>query len=108
MTETETETEKKDEGKTYVADTRSEIEKLRDEFTEQFATLKTSYEKTAAEQKETIEKLTKENQDLQRALIRSVTIDPQPTSHEPTAEELYQKKIDELSKKSLTIMKNRG
>ena len=57
---TETETEKKDEGKTYVADTRSEIEKLRDEFTEQFATLKTSYEKTAAEQKETIETLTKE------------------------------------------------
>lgn len=108
MTETETKTEKKDEGKTYVADTRSEIEKLRDEFTEQFATLKTSYEKTAAEQKETIEKLTKENQDLQRALIRSVTIDPQPASKEPTAEELYQKQIDELSKKSLEILKNRG
>ena len=103
-----TETEKKAEGQSSETDTRSEIEKLRDEFTEQFATLKTSYEKTAAEQKETIEKLTKENQDLQRALIRSVTIDPQPTSHEPTAEELYQKRIEELSKKSLTIMKNRG
>ena len=74
-----TETEKKAEGQSSETDTRSEIEKL-----------------------------TKENQDLQRALIRSVTIDPQPTSHEPTAEELYQKKIDELSKKSLTIMKNRG
>ena len=105
---TETETEKKDEGKTYVADTRSEIEKLRDEFTEQFATLKTSYEKTAAEQKETIEKLTKENQDLQRALIRSVTIDPQPAVHEPTEEELYQKRVQEYSKKSLEILKNRG
>ena len=103
-----TETEKKAEGQTSETDTRSEIEKLRDEFTEQFATLKTSYEKTAAEQKETIEKLTKENQDLQRALIRSVTLDPQPTSHEPTAEELYQKRIQEYSKKSLEILKNRG
>ena len=103
-----TETEKKAEEQISATDTRSEIEKLRDEFTEQFATLKTSYEKTAAEQKETIEKLTKENQDLQRALIRSVTIDPQPASHEPTADELYQKRIEELSKKSLTIMKNRG
>ena len=103
-----TETEKKDEGQSSGTDTRSEIEKLRDEFTAQFATLKTSYEKTAAEQKETIEKLTKENQDLQRALIRSVTLDPQPASKEPTAEELYQKRIDELSKKSLAIMKNRG
>ena len=103
-----TETEKKDEGQSSGTDTRSEIEKLRDEFTEQFATLKTSYEKTAAEQKETIEKLTKENQDLQRALIRSVTLDPQPTSHEPTAEELYQKRIQEYSKKSLEILKNRG
>ena len=103
-----TETEKKAEGQSSGTDTRSEIEKLRDEFTEQFATLKTSYEKTAAEQKETIEKLTKENQDLQRALIRSVTLDPQPTSHEPTAEELYQKRIQEYSKKSLEILKNRG
>ena len=103
-----TETEKKAEGQSSETDTRSEIEKLRDEFTEQFATLKTSYEKTAAEQKETIEKLTKENQDLQRALIRSVTIDPQPAPHEPTAEELYQKQIGELSKKSLEILKNRG
>lgn len=103
-----TETEKKAEGQSSETDKRSEIEKLRDEFTEQFATLKTSYEKTAAEQKETIEKLTKENQDLQRALIRSVTIDPQPASREPTAEELYKKQIDELSKKSLEILKNRG
>lgn len=103
-----TETEKKAEDQTSAGDTRSEIEKLRDEFTEQFATLKTSYEKTAAEQKETIEKLTKENQDLQRALIRSVTIDPQPASHEPTEEELYQKRIQEYSKKSLEILKNRG
>lgn len=103
-----TETEKKVEDQTSAKDTRSEIEKLRDEFTEQFTTLKTSYEKTAAEQKETIEKLTKENQDLQRALIRSVTIDPQPASKEPTVEELYQKRIDDLSKKSLEIMKNRG
>ena len=103
-----TETEKKAEGQSSETDTRSEIEKLRDEFTEQFATLKTSYEKTAAEQKETIEKLTKENQDLQRALIRSVTIDPQPASHELTEEELYQKRIQEYSKKSLEILKNRG
>lgn len=103
-----TETEKKAEDQTSAKDTRSEIEKLRDEFTEQFATLKTSYEKTAAEQKETIEKLTKENQDLQRALIRSVTIDPQPASHEPTPEELYQERIKKYSKKSLEILKNRG
>ena len=85
---------------------KSEVERLRDEFSEQFATLKNSYEKTAAEQKDLIETLKKENEDLHRALIRSVTFDPQPApSKEKTEDELYQERIAELAKKSLEIQK---
>ena len=85
---------------------KSEVERLRDEFSDQFATLKNSYEKTAAEQKELIETLKKENEDLHRALIRSVTLDPQPAPpKEKTEDELYQEHIAELAKKSLEIQK---
>ena len=89
-----------DDKKTETSE-KSEVERLRDEFSDQFNTLKTSYEKTAAEQKELIESLKKENEDLHRALIRSVTMDPQPAQKQKTEEELYQERISELAKKSL-------
>ena len=84
---------------------KTEIEKLRDEFSEQFSTLKNSYEKTAAEQADTIASLKKENEDLRRALIRNVTIDPSPQPIEKTPEQLEKEKIQSLSQKSLEILK---
>lgn len=88
------------------ASEKSEVERLRDEFSDQFATLKNSYEKTAAEQKELIETLKKENEDLHRALIRSVTLDPQlAPAKEKTEEELHQEYIAKLAKRSLEIQK---
>jgi len=84
---------------------KSEIEKLRDEFSEQFSTLKNSYEKTAAEQADTIASLKKENEDLRRALIRNVTIDPSPQPVEKTPEQIEREKIQALSAKSLEILK---
>ena len=98
MTEEEQQPEQRTEEK-------SEIEKLRDEFSEQFSTLKTSYEKTAAEQSETIASLKKENEDLRRALIRNVTIDPSPQPIEKTQEQLEKERIAALSQKSLEILK---
>lgn len=87
---------------------KSEIEKLRDEFQEQFNTIKTSYEKTAADLKESNDKLSKENEELRRALIRNTSMGT-PSGEPPkqkTEEELYQEKIAALSKKSLELLKS--
>ena len=85
------------------------ITKLRNEFQEQFSTLKETFETENKKNLETISKLTKENEDLHRALVRSAQLPPEQTKKEKTEEEIYQVKIAELSKKSIAYEKyNRG
>ena len=86
----------------------SEIEKLRNEFQEQFNTLKTSFaaeqEKSAAE----ISRLQKENEDLHRALIRSAQLPPEQTPVQKTEQEIYAENVAKWAKKSLEYEKVRG
>ena len=55
----------------------SPIEKLRNEFQEQFNTLQSSFSAELEKNKAEIERLQKENTDLNRALIRSAQLPPQ-------------------------------
>jgi len=85
------------------------ITKLRNEFQEQFSTLKTTFETENKKNLDLIDKLTKENEDLHRALIRSAQMPPAEPAPQKTEEELYAERIIELSKKSKMIEKrNRG
>jgi len=87
---------------------KSEVERLRDEFAEQFGTLKSSFEGQVAELTKQNEDLKKHNQDLERALLRSAVTEKQPNPEPPkekTPEELYQEEVQALSKKTLEIMK---
>lgn len=86
---------------------KSEVERLRDEFAEQFGTLKTSFEGQVAELTKQNEDLKKHNQELERALLRSAVTEKQSTPEPPkekTPEELYKEQVDVLSKKTLEIM----
>ena len=86
---------------------KSEVERLRDEFAEQFGTLKTSFEGQVAELTKQNEDLKKHNQELERALLRSAVTEKPPTPEPPkekTPEELYKEQVDALSKKTLEIM----
>ncbi len=85
------------------------ISKLRDEFQKEFSTLKETFETENKKNLETISKLTKENEDLHRALVRSAQLPPEQKPQEKTEQEIYQEKIAELSKKSIAYEKyNRG
>ena len=86
----------------------SEIEKLRNEFQEQFATLKTSFESELAKSKEENSALKKENEDLHRALVRSAQLPPQQAPVQKTEEELYAERISAIAAKSIAIEKARG
>lgn len=87
----------------------SEIEKLRNEFQEQFATMKASFaaeqEKSSAE----ISRLTKENEELHRALVRSALL---PKTEEApvqkTEEELRAEFVKKYAEKAIAIEKQRG
>ena len=81
------------------------IEKLRSEFQEHFTTLKNSFEEENKKNLETITKLTKENEDLHRALIRSAQMPAQEVTKPKSDEEIYKEKIAELSKKSIAYEK---
>lgn len=87
----------------------SEIEKLRNEFQEQFAAMKTSF---AAEQEKSnaeISRLTKENEELHRALVRSALL---PKTEEApvqkTEEELRAEFVKKYAEKAIAIEKQRG
>ena len=86
----------------------SEIEKLRNEFQEQFSTLKSSFETEINKSKEENAALRKENEDLHRALVRSAQLPPQQTPVQKTEEELYAEKIKQYAAKSLEYEKQRG
>ena len=86
----------------------SEIEKLRNEFQEQFATLKTSFESELKTKTDEITSLRKENEDLHRALVRSAQLPPQESPVQKTEQELYQERISAIAAKSLEYEKQRG
>ena len=103
MTETkETKTETS-EGEAPPAD--DAISKLRNEFQEQFNTMKETFAAENKKNLETISQLTKENEDLHRALVRSAQLPPEQTAKEKTPEEIYQEKIIALADKSIAIEK---
>lgn len=78
---------------------------LRNEFAEQFTALKTSYEEVTRQQTELINQLKEENDSLHRALIRSA-VTPQPAP-EKTPEQLYEDRIQQISRKALDMMAQR-
>ena len=86
----------------------SEIEKLRNEFQEQFSTLKTSFETELNKHKEENEALRKENESLHRALVRSAQLPPEKAPVQKTEEEIYQEKVAAIAAKALEYEKVRG
>ena len=84
---------------------KSDVEKLRDEFTAQFSTLKQSFESELNALKTENTSLKETNDELRRALVRSATTTPPAPAEQPkTEEQLYQEKIAELSKRTLERM----
>lgn len=80
------------------------VEALKAEFTKQFEDLKTSFSKELETLKQENETLKTQNNDLNRALVRSTVI---PTTEPPkpkTEEELYQEQINALAEKTLKRM----
>ena len=87
---------------------KSEIERLRDEFTEQFSAMKTSFQGQVDELSAQNEALKKHNQELERALLRSaVSPEPAPPSPEKTEEEKYKEEVELRSKRTLELMQQR-
>jgi len=84
---------------------KSDVEQLRDEFTAQFATLKSSFETELNTLKTENSQLKETNDELKRALVRSaITPAPEKQPEVKTEEELYKEQIAELSKKTLERM----
>lgn len=79
----------------------TEVEKLRDEFKQQFDALKESLQAENEQLKSKNEELIKHNQDLQRALIRSTTTpateEPQPKSED----QIYEERISAIADRVL-------
>ena len=87
------------------AEKKSDVEKLRDEFTAQFTTLKQSFETELTALKTENTSLKETNDELRRALVRSATTPaPAPAERPKTEEELYQERIADLSKRTLERM----
>lgn len=84
---------------------KSDVEKLRDEFTAQFSTLKQSFETELNALKTENTTLKESNDELKRALVRSA-INPAPEKKEETKteEQLYNEKIDGYRKRTLELM----
>lgn len=85
----------------------SPIETLRAEMNAQYAALKESFESALAEKDQLLSKLTEENKELHRAVVRSAFTAPVQPITEKTPEQLYQEQISALSKKTLRYMEYR-
>lgn len=74
------------------------IAQLRDEFAQQIGALKSSFEETNKKLTEENTSLKHQNEDLQRALVRSATV---PDEHHvvdpPSEEEIYRRKIEDIA-----------
>lgn len=86
----------------------SEIEKLRNEFQEQFATMKASFESELTKSTEEISRLTKENEELHRALVRSAQLPPAEVPVQKTEEDLRAEFVKKYAEKAIAIEKQRG
>lgn len=86
---------------------KSDVEKLRDEFTAEFSTLKQSFESELNALKTENTTLKESNDELKRALVRSA-INPAPEKKEApkTEAELYKETIERQSKRTLELMSN--
>lgn len=84
---------------------KSEVEKLRDEFAEQFSTMKTAFESQIAELSKSNEELRNHNSELQRALIRNATSEPAPAPREPTPEEQHQAVVADRVKRAQELQR---
>lgn len=73
------------------------LAEFKKEMAEQIATMKSAFESQIKELQETNEKLNKDKEDLQRALVRSATVAP-PSDPAPseTPEEKEKREYDEL------------
>lgn len=90
---------------TPVSDTQADaISKLRDEMTEQFAQLKSSFESEIAQRDSRITELTEQNTSLQRALVRSAMTEPTSAPKQKTEKEVYDETISALADKTLRYM----
>ena len=84
---------------------KSDVEKLRDEFTAQFVTLKQSFETELTALKTENTSLKETNDEHRRAQVRSATtLAPAPAENPKTEEELYQENIANRSKRTLERM----
>lgn len=72
------------------------VVQLRDEMSQQFNELKTSFEASLKEKDDIIAQLKEQNVGLQRALVRSAVMDPPKQDEPKTPEEIYQ---DTLNKR---------
>lgn len=88
--------------------TVSEIEKLRNEFQEQFNTMKTTFAAELEKSTSEIQRLQKENEDLHRALVRSAQLPPAEAPVQKTEEEIYKENVAKWAAKSLEYEKIRG
>lgn len=80
------------------------VEALKAEFQTQFEALKAEFNDQLNQLKSENESLRTQNNDLNRALVRS-SLAPAPKEPEPkTEEQLYRERIDELAKRTLDRM----
>lgn len=92
-----------DQPKEQVA-TENPVEVLRNEFQAQFTAMRESFDAQLKQLTSENESLKTQNNDLQRALVRSATV---PATEQPapkTEEQLYAEQIDALAKKTLQRM----
>lgn len=80
--------------------TDNAYETLRNEMQAQYNSLKESFEHSNLEKDELIAQLKSQNEDLQRALVRSAFTVPQPSEQPKTEEQLYQDKINAILDKA--------
>ena len=87
------------------SETSDLIAQLRDEFATQINDLKISTKQAIEERDAEITRLTTENADLKRSLIRDAITNPDPKPVEKSAEDIYKENIDKLAAKTIAYMK---
>lgn len=70
------------------------------EMQTQYQALKDSFDQANKDKDAIIAELKKQNEELSRAVVRSAFAPPAPEPKEPTPEELYAQKINDLFEKS--------
>lgn len=79
---------------------------IKQELQEQMATMKESFEQSLNEKDDQIKQLLEQNQQLQRALVRSAMTDPVPAPQPKSEEDIYKEQIQALAGKTLKYMES--